>query len=159
MKAKLKAASIVALFFLIAVAANAVTVKEITIELVCQCGCALVLENCNHSDCGSALPMTELVSEKAAAGESKEQIISFFVAQYGEAVMAAPSKRGFNLTVWLLPFFSILAGAGVVSLLILSWVRRRALSALTNQTQKPGYGSTDDEETERIFREELKDFE
>ncbi len=159
MKAKVKAASIVALFFLIAAAANAVTVEEITIELVCQCGCALVLENCNHSDCGSALPMTELVGEKVAAGESKEEILSFFVSQYGEAVLAAPTKRGFNLTVWLLPFFSILAGAGVVSLLILSWVRRRASLVLTNRTQKPGYVPADDEETERIFREELKDFE
>ena len=95
------------------------TQEDISNELVCQCGCGLVLENCNHSDCGVGIPMRELINEKIAAGETKEQIVGYFVDKYGEIVLAAPPKKGFNLTVWVLPFASIIVGAGIVVFLIL----------------------------------------
>ena len=65
--------------------------------------------------------MRSLVREKLEQGESREAILQFFVERYGEIVLAAPVKSGFNLIVWLVPVVGILAGG------ILLWVfiRRR----------------------------------
>ncbi len=138
----------------------ALTLEEVSNELVCQCGCGLVLENCNHSDCGVAIPMRDTIRERIARGETKEQIVGFFVGKYGEIVLAAPTRRGFNLTVWLLPFLGIVAGAGFVALLIMTWVRRRRESLVqTEEEEATSSSPKNDEASEQIFKEELKDFE
>ncbi len=138
----------------------ALTLEEVSNELVCQCGCGLVLENCNHSDCGVAIPMRETIKERIANGESKEQIISYFVGKYGEIVLAAPTKRGFNLTVWIMPFLGIIAGAGIVVWLIATWVRQ-GRETVSQPANPEGTGRTaeNDEADEQIFKEELKDYE
>lgn len=153
---------------LLAVRLHAVTVEEVGGELVCLCGCGLVLTNCSHKDCGFALPALKLIGERLAAGETKDQIVASFVAEYGEVVLAAPTKKGFNLTVWILPFVSIAAGALVVGLLVRRWVRRRqstirgvrrrAGAAVRDAAVSPGAGPSD-AEYEEIFARELERFE
>ena len=61
-----------------------------------------------------ATQMREIVREKLAEGWSREQVLRFFVDRYGERVLAAPPKKGFNLMVWVVP---IVAGVGGVLLL------------------------------------------
>jgi cytochrome c-type biogenesis protein CcmH len=141
-------------------AVSAVTAGEVSNELVCQCGCGLILENCNHSDCSSATPMREIVTKMVEQGDTKEQILEYFVAQYGEAVLASPPKRGINLTVWLTPFAAIAAGAALVGVLISVWVRRRcSILNLTAGDRAPEDTSVVDERYERIFEREMKEFE
>ena len=151
---------LIVLYIVSAATAFSLSEEQITNELVCQCGCSLVLENCNHSDCGVAIPMRETIKELISNGETKEQIIAYFVGRYGEIVLAAPTKEVFNLTVWVLPFLGMLGGAAVVILLIVAWVRRRRVSltrmATPAATGQPGETN---EANERIFKEELKDFE
>ena len=62
-----------------------------------------------------ASQMREIVRERLAEGWSREQILQFFVDRYGERVLAAPPKRGFNLMVWIVP---IVVGVGGVILLV-----------------------------------------
>ena len=115
---------LVALFLLIPARADAATVSDISRELICQCGCNMVLPNCAHSECMARDTMATLIEERLAQGQSKEQIIRFFVAQYGEQVLATPTKRGFNLVAWVLPFAALLFGGGVVYTALKMWVRR-----------------------------------
>ncbi len=42
-------------------------------------------------------------------GMTGQEIVDAFVAQYGETVLMAPKKTGFNLTAYLLPGFAITA--------------------------------------------------
>ncbi len=66
--------------------------------------------------------LRELVRRKAQAGESKEKIVRYFVEVYGaENVLSAPPAEGFYLTAWGLPFAGILAGMGVVFVLLRAW--------------------------------------
>jgi len=132
--------------------ADGITVSDISRQLICQCGCTMVLLNCSHAECGSREAMTALIKEKISQGQSEEEIIQFFVAQYGERVLAAPPKKGFNLTAWLLPFVALLAGAGVIFVALRKWVRREPLP----QTQ-PALGEEDEEYRKRL-EEELKEF-
>ncbi len=143
--------------FLLFETAHATTLEEISNELVCQCGCGLVLNNCNHSDCGVAIPMRRIITERIERGETKEQIIASFVQQYGEVVRSTPTKEGFNLTVWVLPFIGIAAGLGVVAVLIILWTRRRRLASSPDNSDSTA--EKPPEKYEQIFERELDDFE
>jgi cytochrome c-type biogenesis protein CcmH/NrfF len=65
--------------------------------------------------------LRELVRQKVYAGESKEKIIQYFVDVYGPQVMPTPPVGGFFLTAWGLPFAAVLAGLGMVFMLIKAW--------------------------------------
>ncbi|MFQ5996779.1 MAG: cytochrome c-type biogenesis protein CcmH, partial [Dehalococcoidales bacterium] len=93
-------------------------------------------------------------AQKIDQGQSEEQIIQFFVAQYGEQVLAAPPKRGFNLMAWITPFVALIVGAGVIYIALKKWVRREALS----RTYTPAELDEEDEEYRRQLEEELKEF-
>ena len=54
--------------------------------------------------------MRALVREKLEQGATKEEIMQFFVDRYGEAVLAAPAKKGFSLFVWIIPALAMVVG-------------------------------------------------
>ena len=143
------------LFLLLAspVRADSPTVSGISKELICQCGCTLVLANCNHDECMSRDAMTTLIEQKIAEGQSSEQIIQFFVAQYGEKVLASPPKQGFNLTAWILPFAAILGGGGIIYIALRKWVKRGKQSQASVEAEKE-----EDEKYRRQLEKELEDF-
>jgi cytochrome c-type biogenesis protein CcmH len=100
------------------------SVDDISSKLTCQCGCGLVLSNCNHENCPSAIPMRKSISQALKDGKSEEEIIDSFVKIYGEKVLAVPPKRGFNLTVWIIPFIVILVSGGIIYFAIRRWVEK-----------------------------------
>ncbi len=154
LKGKLGIILVTALLFLIPARADAATVSDISKELICQCGCTMVLANCSHSECMVRDTMTTLIEQKLAQGQSGEQIIQFFVAQYGEQVLASPPKRGFNLVAWVLPFAAILAGGGIIYLVIKKWVwqgRHPQIGAIAEAEEG-------DEEYQRQLEDELEEF-
>ncbi len=156
---KLSTLGVSLLLFLLLVSpvrADSPTVSGISKELICQCGCTLVLANCNHDECMSQDKMTTLIEQKIAEGQSSEQIIQFFVAQYGEEVLASPPKRGFNLTAWILPFAVILGGGGIIYIALKKWVKRGKQSQASIEDEKE-----EEEEEEKYHRQlekELEDF-
>jgi cytochrome c-type biogenesis protein CcmH len=60
--------------------------------------------------------MRVFIRSRIAAGDSKSEIKDKLVAQFGESVLAAPPKRGFNLLVWLAPMAALVGGC-----LVLAW--------------------------------------
>ena len=134
--------------------AASATVGDISKQLTCQCGCTMVLANCNHDECMSQDMMTTLIEQKLAQGQSEEQIIQPFVAQYGEQVLAEPLKRGFNLVAWVLPFVAILGGGGVIYIALKAWVRRGKVDRTNTMTE----AEEGDDKYQRQLEEELKEF-
>ena len=51
------------------------------------------------------------VRSMVAAGKSRDEILDYYVAEYGERILAAPRAKGFNLTAYILPWVALLAGA------------------------------------------------
>ena len=84
-------------------------INEIARELWCPLCNGVRLDNCDLQAC---VQMREVISEKLASGQSKEQIKTYFVTQYGDVVLGAPSGEGFNVVVWILPALVALVGAG-----------------------------------------------
>ena len=118
---------------------------------MCQCGCGLTLASCTHASCG---PRDQVLGEIAALeqqGRSPGQITTALVATYGEVILGAPTRRGFNLLAWWGPYGAIAAGAALILGLGLSWVRR------PKQSAPIGRSELSPEQRERLERE-LADF-
>jgi len=151
----LRKLSIIFLLFLLfasPVMADSTTVSDISKELICQCGCSMVLSNCTHVECASREAMIALIEQNLAQDRTEEQIIQLFIAQYGEQELAAPPKRGFNLTAWGLPFVAIVGGGGVVYIALRNWVRRGQRSQTDTMAEEG------DEEYQRQLKKELEEF-
>lgn len=72
-----------------------------------------------------ARQMRALVRKKLAQGESREQILQYFVDRYGEAILREPPKSGFNQVLWWLPVLSFAGGIGLLALFLYRWQDRR----------------------------------
>ncbi len=96
-------------------------VREITAELRCP-----VCQNLSVADSPSRMAnqMRELIRERLKAGESPEAVKAYFVERYGEWILLAPKKEGFNLLVWVLPFLGMFGGALALFAVVRRWVRR-----------------------------------
>jgi len=90
-------------------------------RLVCQCGCNLVLDDCNHFQCSSATPMRARVDREILAGKSDQEIINGFVEDMGLVVLAAPPTSDFNLTAWIAPGVLLSIAVVVILLLLRRW--------------------------------------
>jgi cytochrome c-type biogenesis protein CcmH len=53
----------------------------------------------------------DLIRQQLADGWTKEEILTYFGETFGDHVLAEPPRRGFDLVVWLLPVFGLIAGA------------------------------------------------
>ncbi len=104
---------------------TAPTVQSVAQELMCQCGCSMVLASCN---CGLADEMRGAIAEKLNSGMSAPKILAFFVEKYGKKVLSAPTKKGFDLTAWVTPFVAVLLALLLIALIIKSWVGRTRAS-------------------------------
>lgn len=62
--------------------------------------------------------MRELVLKMLRQGETKEEILEYFASRYGERILAKPSKKGFNLILWVFPFVLVIfVGIGIYLML------------------------------------------
>jgi cytochrome c-type biogenesis protein CcmH len=107
-------------------------------RLMCTCGCAQLLGECNHVGCPESDRMRgELMagvkgtgggdgangggSGSPPGGMNDQQILNWFSNKYGVTVLAAPTTHGFNLVAWIAPFAVLLAATFGVVLLVRHW--------------------------------------
>ncbi len=99
-------------------------------RLMCTCGCAQLLGECNHVGCPASGPMLNELSAAIATGATDEQILSSFGAKYGITVLAAPPTHGFSLVAWIAPFAVFAAALLGTILLVRRWsVGRTAVAS------------------------------
>lgn len=61
------------------------------------------------------------IRDELAAGWSEQQILDYFVAQYGERVLAEPQRSGFSSLVWVLPVIAFLLGIVIIWQVLKGW--------------------------------------
>ena len=93
-------------------------------EFMCQCGCGLTLANCTHLSCGPRDQALAEIARLEGLGRTRGQIRAAFIQQYGEGVLAAPLRRGFNLLAYWGPYWVIISGALAILALAAAWTRR-----------------------------------
>ena len=98
------------------------TLADLEDEIVCPVCTPETLEQSNSA---VADRMRAFIRQRIAAGDTKSEIKEKLVAQFGEQVLAAPSKRGFNLLAWALPLVGGLLAGVALGVLALRWRRGR----------------------------------
>jgi cytochrome c-type biogenesis protein CcmH len=97
------------------------TLPELERELICP--------TCHESLAASSSPIADrmraFIRARIAAGDTKSEIKAKLVDQFGESVLAAPPKSGFNLLAWLLPLAGIVVAATILGVLAYRWSRGR----------------------------------
>ena len=99
-------------------------VREIASQLRCP-----VCQGLSVGDSPSELAneMRTLVREQLQQGKTSAEVLDYFAQRYGEWILLAPPKHGFNLVIWVLPFGLLPIGAAVVYLGARRWVRTAAM--------------------------------
>jgi cytochrome c-type biogenesis protein CcmH len=95
-------------------------VREIAAQLRCP-----VCQGLSVADSPSELAneMRTLVRDQLQQGKTSAEVLDYFAQRYGEWILLAPPKRGFNLVIWVLPFVLLLIGVAAVYLGVRRWVR------------------------------------
>ncbi|HVN29491.1 MAG TPA: cytochrome c-type biogenesis protein CcmH [Candidatus Binataceae bacterium] len=99
----------------------ATTVDDVSQGLTCQCGCGLTVANCNHPECSFSVPMRGEIQRMIDEGKDRPAIIAFYRTKYGEKILSAPTTEGFNLLAWVMPFFAIVTGGGLIVMVLGKW--------------------------------------
>jgi cytochrome c-type biogenesis protein CcmH len=95
--------------------------------LSCPCPCTLDVFTCRTSmPCGFSPRLHADVDQLANGGYTADEILAAFEQAYGEKILMAPHKRGFNWVGWLAPFAAVGGGAFAASALIRRWGHRAA---------------------------------
>jgi cytochrome c-type biogenesis protein CcmH len=116
-------------------------VNRVARQLYCPVCENIPLDVCPTQAC---IQWRATIREKLAAGWTDQQILDYFVAQYGERVLARPSTHGLNVLVWVIPPVLLLGGAAVL------W---RFLRQVRPLPVRPASAAAGDEYSERLEQE------
>lgn len=96
---------------------------ELERKIHCQCGCTLDVFTCRTTDfsCQVSPAMHRDVVALVQGGYSAQEIIDAFVNVYGDRVLMAPRKSGFDLLAWVTPGISVLVVGGLLAVLLRRW--------------------------------------
>jgi len=126
------------------------TLGELEKEVMCPtCNQTLELSHAPVAD-----RIRAFIVERIDAGDTKTEIKDKLVEQFGERILAAPTKSGFNLLAWVLPFVSIVAAGVIVFVILRRWRKNRgvAVTAEGADPLEPGLEQRIDEELARLDR-------
>jgi cytochrome c-type biogenesis protein CcmH len=110
-------------------------VNAVARELYCPVCENIPLDVCPTTACAQ---WRELIRLKLSQGQSKEQIKQYFVAQYGDRVLAEPPRTGLNWLAYGLPPVIFLVGVYLVY---------RGLRGVISRRQKPAQAAQPAPET------------
>lgn len=129
------------------------TQGELESELMCPI-CAG--ETLAQSDTAPAQRIKAYIASRIADGATKSQIKDELVTQWGQRILAAPPRHGFNLLAWVLPLVGLVGGAGILGILAWRWTRVREPEPEPQQWALNGHPLGPEEE--RRLDEELARF-
>lgn len=74
-----------------------------------------------ESDAAVAREMRAIIRQKLLAGETPDQILRYFVTEFGDGVLAEPPRRGFSLVLYLGPMLALSLGFVIAAVTIRRW--------------------------------------
>ena len=90
-------------------ASQAALVRDIENNLIAPC-CWIQPISEHPSEISDIMRME--VREMVAEGKSRDEILDYYVARYGERILAAPRARGINVLAYAAPFAALILGGG-----------------------------------------------
>jgi cytochrome c-type biogenesis protein CcmH len=124
-------------------------VNKIARQLYCPVCENTPLDVCPTQACAQ---WRELIRQKLAEGWNEEQIIQYFVDNYGARVLSEPPRQGWNWLIYIAPPIIILAGAFILYRTLRSW---QAPTTAKNGASPSDFADTVKGEYIARFEEEL----
>jgi cytochrome c-type biogenesis protein CcmH/NrfF len=92
------------------------SVKRVGTHIACQCGACTENVNCNMSSgqCHFCKPARTKIYKMQRAGMNDDKVIASFINEYGKSIFRADPNSFF----WMVPYLSLLAGGGVLWLVL-----------------------------------------
>lgn len=124
-------------------------------KIRCTCGCNLSVYTCRTTDftCQTSPAMHAQVIALVEQDKTSEEILADFVAQYGETVLMAPPRRGFNLAAYVVPGIVIAAIGGAMAWVLLRRMRRPATAPVTAAADAVASAGLSSEDAARLEAE------
>jgi cytochrome c-type biogenesis protein CcmH len=113
-------------------------------------------ETLAQSDSAPARQIKAYIQRRIDQGATRSQIKHELVVMWGQRILAAPPRHGFDLLAWLLPIVGVLGGAAVLGVLAWRWTREREPEPAPQRWSLNGHPLEPDEE--RRLDEELARF-
>ena len=112
-------------------------------KLMCPCGCAEILLECNHVGCPDSEGMIAELHSQLGSSLADSNILAWFAHKYGSTVLASPMRGGFDLVAWIVPFAVLAAGLTGIFFLLRLWQRRHAEAVIAVPAGSVRVGTTD----------------
>jgi len=78
----------------------------------------------DQSDSAVANRIRVYIRKRIDACATADQIKQELVDQFGQSILAAPPKKGFDLLAWWLPIAGLVVGAGAIGVGVWRWSRK-----------------------------------
>jgi cytochrome c-type biogenesis protein CcmH len=128
-------------------------VQDLQSQLMCPT-CHVPLDQSQSTE---ANRIRAFIDGRCKAGWSEQRVKSTLVAQFGEAILAAPPVSGFGALAWVVPGAVLLVGMTICAVLAFSWTKRRGRPVAPGEARATS--ATDlDPAVERQIDAELDDF-
>ncbi|GAB4568907.1 MAG: hypothetical protein Kow0077_00520 [Anaerolineae bacterium] len=118
-----------------------------------------VCENVPLDVCGTAAcaRWREQVRTLLEEGKSEEEVIDYFVTQFGERVVATPKDPVLNFFSWAVPAASVVVGLGIVGYVLVRWRKGQGAPRRPAAVDEPADHVDDD--YRQLLERELRDLE
>ncbi|WP_158615277.1 cytochrome c-type biogenesis protein CcmH [Acidipila sp. EB88] len=128
--------------------------KSLNHQMMCTCGCAQILGECNHLGCPRSTPMLATLQTDLTSGMDDHAILVDFSEKYGPTALASPLLTRFNKSAWIMPP-AVLILAMLGALLVLRQWREhgRAQATANGAGTRPPLTPRESEALARIRRE------
>jgi cytochrome c-type biogenesis protein CcmH len=124
-------------------------INAIATKMNCPTCTGINLADCHTQTCAQ---WRDQIKDLVDQGLSDQEVLDYFVTQYGSQVLQEPPKSGFTLGLWVLPVIMILLGA-----IILFFTMRKmtaapapAQPAIPTQPASPPPSASDDPYLNRV---------
>ena len=102
-------------------------------QMMCTCGCAQLLGECNHVGCPNSPGMLAKLHNDLAGGMGDRAILVAFEREYGPTTLASPMLTRFNEAAWVAPPAVLILGLLGALLLLRRWKESGLAAARASQ--------------------------
>lgn len=100
--------------------------RKLGSKIMCTCGCAEMLLQCDHVGCPNSDRMTHELRANVQTMSNDEEVLDWFRNSWGVTAVVEPRTHGFELLAWVLPAAGLGLGLLLVVVLIRNWKMRPA---------------------------------
>lgn len=93
-------------------------INEVAQQLNCPTCAGISLADCRTQTCSQ---WKDQIGDLLTEGYTRQEVLDYFVTQYGSQVLQEPPKSGFTLSLWLIPIVAVIVGAIWLFYIIKKW--------------------------------------